>query len=115
MQKTSQPPHNTSCGTVSIVVSNSLTRLNASTVQVTYTVQNTGKATANNVMLTDARLGATNGTPLPQPVGNLAPGATSAPMVVNFTNSTPGTNALLRLNGTYTGGVFNNTKCVTIP
>jgi len=39
----------------------------------------------------------------------------SAPMVVNFPNSSPGATALLRLNGTYTGGSFNSTRRVTIP
>lgn len=105
----------TPCGIVRLVVTSTLSRPNGATVQATYTVQNTGTVTAANVMLTDARLGATNGTPLPQSLGSLAPGQTSAPMVVNFTNSTPGASTTLRLNGTYTGGTFSSTKRVTIP
>jgi len=112
---TSAPSCTTPCGGVRLVVNPTLSRLNGSTVQATYTVRNTGTVTAANVMLTTAQLGSTNGTPLPQNLGSIAPGATSAPMVVNFTNSTPGASALLRLNGTYTGGVFHSTRRVTIP
>ncbi len=106
--------NNTSCATPRLVVMSTLSRSNGSTVQATYTIQNTGTVTATNVMLTVAQLGATNGTPLPQSLGNLAPGATSAPMTVNFTNSTPGTATLLRLNGKYVDGSFNSTKRATI-
>jgi hypothetical protein len=65
-------------------------------------------------MLTLARLGATNGTPLPQTLGNIAPGAT-VNGIVNFANSTPGASSVLSLGGTYTGGTFNSSRRVTIP
>ncbi len=106
---------NSSCRIPRLVVNSTLTRDNATTVRATYMVQNVGAVTAINVMLTTAMLGSTNGTPLPQPLGNLAPGQTSAPMAVFFTNSTPGASSTLRLNGTYTGGTFTSTKRVTIP
>jgi hypothetical protein len=98
-----------------LVVTSSLARLNPTTVQATYQVQNTGTLPANNVMLTTAVLGATNGTPLPQSLGTIAPGATSASMTVDFTNSTPGASSTLKLGGTYTGGTFSSTKRVTVP
>lgn len=106
---------NSNCGVVRLVVTSSLARLNSTTVQATYQVQNTGTLPANNVMLTTAVLGATNGTPLPQSLGTIAPAATSASMTVNFTNSTPGASSSLRLGGTYTGGTFGSTRRVTIP
>ena len=104
----------TPCGSANLVVNSTLTRLNATTVQASIAVQNIGAVTANNVSLTTARLGSTNGTPLPQNLGNLAPGAT-VNTVVSFANSTPGANSTLVVGGTYTGGTFSTTKRVTIP
>ena len=96
------------------MVTSTLTRMNATTVVGNISVQNIGAVTANNVVLNNAKLGATNGTPLPQALGNLAPGAT-ATTTVNFTNSTPGASSTLVVGGTYTGGSFSTTKRVTIP
>jgi hypothetical protein len=104
----------TPCGSANVVVSATLSRTNATTVVANISVQNIGAVTANNVMLTTAKLGATNGTPLPQSAGNLAPGATFN-TTVNFTNSTPGAVANLVVGGTYTGGSYSTTKRVTIP
>ena len=84
----------TPCGGVRLVVTSQVTRSDESTVQATITVQNIGSETANNVTVTTAKLGSTNGTPLPQSLGNLAPGAT-VNAVVNFANSTPGASSVL--------------------
>lgn len=105
----------TPCGEVRLVVNSSLARVDATTVRATYRVENRGTVAANNVQLTVALLGATSGTPLPQAIGSIAPGATSASFDVFFTNSTPGASSTLKLNGTYTGGTFGSTKRVTIP
>lgn len=102
------------CGSANVVVTSTLTRMNATTVVANITLQNIGAVTANNVILSNAKLGATNGSPLPQPAGNLAPGATFN-TTVNFTNSTPGAASTLVVGGTYTGGSFSTTKRVTIP
>jgi len=102
------------CGGANVVVTSTLTRMNATTVVGNISVQNIGAVTANNVVLNNAKLGATNGTPLPQSLGNLAPGATVS-TTVNFTNSTPGASSTLVVGGTYTGGSFGTTKRVTIP
>ena len=102
------------CGSANVVVTSTLVRMNATTVVGNISIQNIGAVTANNVNLTTAKLGATNGTPLPQSVGNLAPGAT-VNKTVNFTNSTPGATSNLVIGGTYTGGSFSTTKRVTIP
>jgi len=102
------------CGGVRLVVTSVLSRTSPSNVQASYTVQNTGSTTAANVMLTIAKLGSTNGTPLPQSLGNIAPGA-SASSQVNFTNMTPGAASTLTLGGSYTGGSFTSTRRVTIP
>ncbi len=102
------------CAFVRLVVTSSLSRANASTVVGGITVQNIGSLAANNVTLTTARLGATNGTPLPQGLGNLAPGD-SANVMMNFNNSTPGVSSMLTVGGTYSGGSFSSSKRVTIP
>jgi DNA/RNA non-specific endonuclease len=102
------------CGGVRLVVTSQVIRSDPSTVQSTITVQNIGSETANNVTVTTAKLGSTVGTPLPQSLGNLAPGATGN-AVVNFTNSTPGASSVLSIGGTYTGGTFSSSKRLTVP
>lgn len=103
----------TPCGGVRLVITSTLTRLNSTTVQASVTVTNTGTLPANAAMLTIAKLGSTNGTPLPQSLGSIAPGD-SANVLVNFANSTGGT-AVLKLGGTFTGGSFSSTKPVNVP
>ena len=102
------------CGGVRLVVTSRVTRGDASTVHSAITVQNIGSATASDVKVTTARLGSTLGAPLPQSLGNLAPGATGN-AVLNFANSTPGASSMLTVGGTYTGGTFSSSKRVTIP
>ncbi len=102
------------CGDVRLVVTSTLTRMSSTNVRASYTVQNIGSTSAANVMLTTAKLGSTNGTPLPQSLGNIAPGGTAGGDV-NFTNSSPGTASTLTLGGTYTGGTFTSTRRVTVP
>jgi Subtilase family len=111
---TSTPLCTTPCGGVRLVLTSVLSRPASSTVQANVTVQNIGSTTANGVTLTTARLGATNGTPLPQNLGNIAPGA-SVSTTVFFSNNTPGAGSSLTLGGTYTGGTFSTAKRVTIP
>ncbi len=111
---TSSASCTTPCGGVRLVVKSSLTRQSAGTVLAAVTVENIGSVTANNVMLTTAKLGATNGTPLPQSLGNLAPGG-SVSTTVSFSNATPGASSSLTLGGTYTGGMFTSTKRLVIP
>jgi hypothetical protein len=104
----------TPCGGVRLVVTSSLARTSPTTVQATITVQNIGTLPADNTILTTAKLGATNGTPLPQALGSIAPGG-SATATVDFANSTPGASSSLSTSGTYTGGVFSGAKRVNIP
>jgi subtilisin-like proprotein convertase family protein len=102
------------CGGVDLVATSTLTRTDGTTVNASITIRNIGTTTATNVMLNTARLGSTNGTPLPQSLGSLAPGA-SVTTAVNFNNSTPGSASILALGGTFTGGTFSSTRRVTIP
>jgi DNA/RNA endonuclease G (NUC1) len=107
-------PCTATCGGANVVVTTTLARQNSTTVVASISIQNIGSVAANNVVLNNAKLGATNGTPLPQSAGNLAPGATFN-TTANFTNSTPGASSNLVVGGTYTGGSFSTTKRVTIP
>ncbi len=102
------------CGIVRLVVTSTLARTGPTNVRATYTVTNQGSLPANGASLTIAKLGATNGTPLPQALGNIAPGGSSGG-TVDFTNSTPGASSTLILGGTYTNGSFNSTKRVIVP
>ena len=98
------------CGGVRLVTTSTLTCTSPSSVQAVITVTNVGTLPANTVSLTLAKLGATNGTPLPQALGNIGPGV-SVNTTVNFATS-GGTS--LALGGTYAGGTFSSTKRVNI-
>ena len=104
----------TPCGGVRLVVSSTLVRTSPTNVRATVTVQNIGTLAANAASLTTAKLGATNGSPLPQALGNIAPGG-SGVAVVDFVNSTPGASVFLNTGGSYTGGTFGSMKKVTLP
>ena len=81
-------------------------------IVATITVSNAGTGAANDVVLTNVRLGSTSGTPLPQSLGDLAPGA-SATATVQFPAGTSGN--ILRVGGTYSGGTFGGGARVTPP
>ena len=83
------------------------------------TVQNIGGATASNVRLTTGTLEKpiTNGTPLPQNLGNLAPGQW-ATRVITFSeanNTSGGPKKTLTFGGTYSGGTFTENWKVALP
>jgi len=104
------------CSQVRLDVTSTLTRTNSTTVSAVIRVTNIGSITANNVVVSTARLGAANGAPVPQTLGNIAPGATvTVPTSITFTNSTPGASSTLSVAGTYTGGTYSSNKRVTIP
>ena len=104
---------NTACaGAPRISVSSALSCSGSNTV-ATINVCNSGTATATSVVLTTAALGGVSGTPLPQSVGTLAPGA-CASRTVTFTGA-PSGSTTLQVGGTYTGGSFNSSRRVTAP
>ena len=101
-----------------VVTITSLVRSNCGSIAVGVTVQNTGGTTANNVRLTTGTLAPpnTNGMPLPQSLGDLAPGQWST-RVVTFTgtNNPAGQKRTLTFGGTYNGGTFTDKWKVTLP
>jgi hypothetical protein len=104
---------NTACaGAPRISVSSALSCSGSNTV-ATINICNSGTATANSVVLTTAALGGVSGTPLPQSVGTLAPGACDS-RTVTFTGAPSGATTL-QVGGTYTGGSFNSSRKVTAP
>jgi hypothetical protein len=103
----------TPCGGVRLVVRSSLSRTSSMTVQANITVENIGTLPADNTMLTTAKLGSNSGTPLPQALGNIEPGASSS-VVVNFSNSMGGASTLT-VGGTFSGGTFSSSRRVTVP
>jgi len=48
------------------------------------TVKNDGTGTAQNVQLTGAKLGSASGAPIPQTLGDIAPGGGSVSVAVIF-------------------------------
>ena len=101
----------TSCAVVGLVATSSLQRMGD--VTETVTVANTGSVTANNVMLTTAKLGSVNCTPVPQAMGAIAAGSSATAMV-----TCPGVSmgpSSLSVGGTYTGGSFSSAARVSVP
>lgn len=102
-----------------VITTTPLVRTNCGAIVVGVTVQNVGGATANNIRLTTATLVAptTNGTPLPQHLGSLAPGqSVTTVMTFSGTSNPPKQKRTLTLGGTYSnGGTFNGMWKVTLP
>jgi hypothetical protein len=100
------------------VIVTALVRSNCGSLSIAVTVQNSGGATANDVRLTSATLAqpTTSGTPLPQTLGNLAPGQW-ATRVITFSgaNQGAGQKRTLTVGGTYNGGTFTDKWKVTLP
>jgi hypothetical protein len=104
---------NTACAGAPRISVSSVLSCSGSNKVATITLCNSGTATANSVVLTTAALGGVSGTPLPQSVGTLAPGA-CATRTVTFTGA-PSGSTTLQVGGTYTGGSFNSSRRVTAP
>jgi hypothetical protein len=105
----------TPCGTVRLIVSSSLTRIDELTIKALFRVQNVGTLTANDVQITGARLGASAGIPLPQSIGELGPGSYSSFFEIFFSHSQPGANSTTSLSGTYRDGSFSTTRRIVVP
>ncbi|MGH9606644.1 MAG: hypothetical protein ACRD3N_13205 [Terracidiphilus sp.] len=108
-------------GTVQLVMAVTQFAEGDGTYQSTVHVSNTGTGTAQNVVLTGAKLGSAAGSTLPTAalpltVGNIAPG-TSTSFVVNFpsTAGTPGAATVEKLTGTYTGGTWGGSIRTVLP
>jgi hypothetical protein len=104
---------NTACAGAPRITTSAVLSCSGSNKVATITVCNSGTATANSVVLTTAALGGVSGTPLPQSLGNLAPGA-CATTTVTFSGAPSGATTL-QTGGTYTGGSFNSSRKVTAP
>jgi hypothetical protein len=102
-------------GTVTITTTGALSKI-ADGYQMVVTVKNTGNATASNVQLTAAMLGAANGATIPASLGDIASGG-SASVTLTFPSSAGGDGAgvVERLSGTYTGGTFGGSFRATLP
>ncbi|WP_213803920.1 lamin tail domain-containing protein [Granulicella sp. dw_53] len=98
-------------GSVSLSTTASLTKVSGG-YQAVFTVKNSGTGTAQNVQLTSATLGSASGMPIPQPLGNIAPGA-SATGTVTFPAA--GATSVEKYSGTYTGGTFSGSIRATLP
>jgi hypothetical protein len=102
---------------VNLVVRQSLSRdANTGEIVASLTISNTGGGTANNVQLTSAVLGSTPTTTAFTNLGSIAGGA-SLTTSLRFPASAgaPGSGAVLRVGGSYTGGSFSTAFRVAIP
>ena len=107
------PVCNAACAGAPRIGTSTVLSCSGSDIVATITISNSGTATANGVVLTTAKLGGVNGTPLPQSVGTLAPGASSV-KTVTFSGA-PSGSTTLQVGGTFTGGTYNSSRKVTAP
>jgi hypothetical protein len=108
-------PASTGGSPANLVVTRTLTR-SGGNVNIQVTIANTGGTAAANVVLSSAKVGTTNATPLPQNLGTIAAGS-SASVTVSVPGSVgaAGAASSITLGGTYTGGTFNSTARITLP
>ena len=98
-----------------IAVTPAFSRNNGQIV-VTLKISNSGGVAAQNAMLTIAMLNLLPGVPLPQSLGNLAPGATvTASLDFPGTPLLVGAAGTLTVGGAYTGGSFSDTFHTPLP
>jgi hypothetical protein len=103
-------------GSVQLTTSAQLLPLGDGSYQAVVTVTNNGTGTAQDVLISGATLGSAAGSTLPVSLGNIQPGAAAiAPVSFPSSAGTPGSLALERYTGTYTGGSFGGTFRVTLP
>jgi hypothetical protein len=94
-------------GTIQLITTAVLSKLDGGGYQAVVTVTNNGTGTAQNVQLTGATLGAAS-TTVPVSLGNISHGGGTAVTTLTFPSSAgaDGAAALERYTGTYTGGTF---------
>jgi hypothetical protein len=101
---------------VQLTTSAQLLPLGDGSYQAVVTVTNNGTGTAQDVVISGATLGSAAGSTLPVSLGNIQPGAAAiAPVAFPSSAGTPGSLALERYTGTYTGGSFGGTFRITFP
>jgi hypothetical protein len=103
-------------GAVQLLTSATLIPLGDGSYQAIVTMTNDGAGTAQEVTLSGATLGSATGSAIPVALGNIQPGA-SAIAAIAFPASagSPGSPAIERYTGTYTGGSFGGSFRVTLP
>jgi len=98
------------------VVTRSLSRDAQNEIVVNVLLTNTGGATAQNTLITIAKIGQTPATVVPLDPVNIAPGASVQTTVLFAPDvGAPGTVTTLTLGGSYVGGSFNFTSRVSLP
>jgi regulation of enolase protein 1 (concanavalin A-like superfamily) len=101
---------------VQLVTTTALALQNDGSYQATVTVSNTGSSAAQNVALTSVLLGSASGAPVPQSLGDIAPGEHVTSVVsVPASAGAPGSAAIAKVTGTYTGGTFGGSARTTLP
>ena len=103
-------------GTVNLMAIGSLSGNAATGYHVAVKVTNAGSGLAQNVVLTGVAVGAATGTPVPQSLGDILPGASVTVNVdVPSAAGADGLRVLEKVAGTYTGGTFGGSARVTLP
>jgi pectate lyase len=103
-------------GTVQLITTAMLSKLNGGGYQAVITVTNNGTGTAQNVQLTGAALGAASAA-VPVSLGNIPHGGGMAMATLTFSSSAgvDGAAAAERYTGTYMGGTFGASIRTSLP
>jgi hypothetical protein len=103
-------------GTVQLITTAMLSKLNGGRYQAVITVTNNGTGTAQNVQLTGATLGAASAA-VPISLGSIPHGGGMAMATLTFSSSAgvDGAAAAERYTGTYMGGTFGASIRASLP
>jgi len=85
-------------------------------IVVSLTLANGGTVDADNVVLTNLKIGTTSGAPLPINLGNITAGTIAqATVLVPGTVGVSGAASTISISGTYAGGGFSTTARLNLP
>jgi hypothetical protein len=102
--------------TVQLVTQTALAAQNDGSYLATVTVSNTGSSTAQDVVLTGMSLGSVSGAPIPQMLGNIAPGGYASTTVsVPASAGAPGKAIVGKVTGAYSDGTFGGSFRAALP
>jgi hypothetical protein len=103
-------------GNIQLITTATLIRQDDGSYQATVNISNLGTGTAQNVVLTGATLGATSGTPTPQPLISIPPsGIAVTTLSFPAGAGVSGSTVLEKIAGIYTGGTFGGTIRAKLP
>jgi regulation of enolase protein 1 (concanavalin A-like superfamily) len=101
---------------VHLVGTTTFTRQSDGDYNATLVLSNLGTDTAYSIVLTSVTVGGASASPIPLPIGDIAPGGTAtATLTVPSSAGTSGSTIVVQLRGTYIGDQFGTAFRATLP